>query len=84
MNQNEIVELKVLINDNEVIKTQLTMKYAEMAIKYAFENVKIIRIEDEKKLLEYENSERIASAEAPIVSAISQFETAMSEINNIE
>jgi hypothetical protein len=77
MELNDVVELKVIINGSEVLNTYLTLRYAEQAVKYAFEAVKIARIEDEKKLLEYENAERLSNAEAPIVAAIDQFEEAI-------
>jgi hypothetical protein len=84
MEANEIIKLDVSINENIVLSTYLTLKYAEQAVKYAFEAVKISRIEDEKKLLEYENAERISNAEAPIVTAINQFEEAISQLKGEE
>jgi len=73
MNDNDIVTLKVILNDIEVISAPLLFKYAKSSINYALEAIRIQRMEDEKKLLEEENSQRVLEALVPIDGAIEQF-----------
>ena len=82
MDDNSTVMLTVLINGQEVLSAGLILRYAKLAVSYALESVGTQRMEDEQRLLDFENAARLAEARSPIEAAVAQFNESVAELEN--